>query len=294
MDIGAQVSVAGGVGKAFERAEGLGAQAMQIFAISPRQWKAAAPPDAALQAFRDEAKAHPNIRGTFCHASYLINLATGNDALKEKSFDCLVDHLAVATGLGADGVVLHIGSHLGAGLDAVIGRIAEALVGALDAATKKSGEPSCRILIENAAGAGGTVGRSFQELSAIIGAAGHDDRLGVCLDTQHLFASGTSYASFEEADDVVEEISRSVGLERLACLHLNDSKVPLGANRDRHENLGEGQIGAHPLAILLSHPRIQHAPALLEVPGDGNGPREDDVAIAKKILAKGLRERAKN
>jgi deoxyribonuclease-4 len=204
-----------------------------------------------------------------------------------------VGHLAVATGLGAEGVVLHIGSHLGQGMDAVIDRIAEALVEALDAATVRAGEPSCKILIENTAGAGGTVGRSFEELATVIAAADNDERLAVCLDTQHLFASGTSYETLAETDAVINEIKTTVGLDRLACLHLNDSKVELGTNRDRHENLGEGSIGAKALANLLSHPAIQHAPALLEVPGDGSGPRKSDVAIARKILARGVKARAK-
>jgi len=294
MRIGAQVSVAGGVTKAFDRADELGAESIQIFALSPRQWKSAAPPDEVLEAFRQRAAEHPTVRGIYCHASYLINLATGNDALKEKSFECLVGHLAVATGLGSEGVVLHIGSHLGAGMDAVLDRIAEALVGALDAATLRAGEPSAKILIENTAGAGGTVGRSFEELATIIDATGNDERLGVCMDTQHLFASGVSYETLAKADTVVREIRETVGLERLSCLHLNDSKVAFGTNRDRHENLGEGEIGANALSYLLSHPDIQHAPALLEVPGDGSGPRESDVAIAKKILAKGLKKRGKS
>lgn len=293
MRIGAQVSVAGGVTKAFDRAEELGAESMQIFALSPRQWRSAGPPDEVLQAFRQRAAEHKSIKGTYCHASYLINLATGNDALKEKSFECLVGHLAVATGLGAEGVVLHIGSHLGQGMDAVMERIAEALVGALDAATVRAGEPSCKILIENTAGAGGTVGRSFEELATVIDATGNDERLAVCLDTQHLFASGVPYGTTAETDAVVKEIRTTVGLDRLACLHLNDSKVAMGTNRDRHENLGDGEIGANALAILLSHPAIQHAPALLEVPGDGNGPRKSDVLIARKILAKGVKARAR-
>lgn len=286
------MSVAGGVIKAFDRAEELGAESMQIFALSPRQWKSAAPPDEVLEQYRQFASEHPNIHGTYCHASYLINLATGNDVLKEKSFECLVGHLAVATGLGAEGVILHIGSHLGAGLDAVMDRIAESLVGALDAASARAGEPSCKILIENTAGAGGTVGRSFEELATIIDATGGDERLGVCMDTQHLFASGVSYETVEHADAVVNEIRTTVGLDRLACLHLNDSKVALGTNRDRHENLGEGEIGSNALSYLLSHPDLQGVPALLEVPGDGSGPRKSDVAVAKKILAKGLKTRA--
>lgn len=293
MRIGAQVSVAGGVTKALDRAEEVGADSVQIFALSPRQWKSAAPPDAVLEDYRARAADHPSINGTYCHASYLINLATGNDVLREKSFECLVGHLGVATGLGAEGVILHIGSHLGAGMDAVMDKIAEALVSALDEATKRAGEPSCRILIENTAGAGGTVGRSFEELAEVIAATGDDERLGVCLDTQHLFASGIAFGTPAETDAVVKEIKTTVGLKRLACLHLNDSKVAFGTNRDRHENLGEGTIGKAALATLLSHPALQHTAALLEVPGSGAGPRQSDVVTARKILAQGLKKRAK-
>ncbi len=291
MRIGAQISVAGGVVKAFDRAEEMGAESVQIFALSPRRWRSAAPPDEVIEAFRTRAKEATTIEGVYCHAPYLINLGTGNDALRDKSFDCLVEHLAVATSLGTQGVVLHIGSHLGQGLDAVTARIAEALIGALEGATKLAGEPSTKILIENTAGAGGTIGRSFEELATIIDAAANDSRLGLCVDTQHLFASGVAYATLDEVDAVMEEIRTTVGLERLGCLHLNDSKVAFGSNRDRHENLGEGEIGAKALANFLSHPAIAHAPALLEVPGDGSGPRESDVIVAKKILATGVRAR---
>ncbi len=294
MRIGAQVSVAGAVTKAFDRAEEMGAESIQIFALSPRRWKSDAPPDDVLESFRLRAKQSKSVRGVFCHAPYLINLATGNDVLRDKSFTCLVEHLAVATGLGAEGVVLHIGSHLGQGIDAVTPRIAEALVGALEGATKLAGEPSAKILIENTAGAGGTIGRSFEELAGIIDAAGNDARLGLCVDTQHLFASGVAYNTSEEVNLVVKEIKSTVGLKRLVCLHLNDSKVAFGSNRDRHENLGEGAIGATALANFLSHPSIAHAPALLEVPGEGAGPRESDVQVAKKILASGLKKREKS
>jgi deoxyribonuclease-4 len=185
-------------------------------------------------------------------------------------------------------VVLHVGSHRGAGLEAVLDQVTEAVLGALDEAADQLGATSCRLLLENAAGAGGTVGRSFDELAAILDAAGGDARLGICLDTQHLFASGMDYSSVDAADEVVAELDASVGLDRLACIHLNDSKVPLGANRDRHENLGEGQVGASALACLLGHPGLQHAPAMLEVPGAGDGPRAEDVATARAILADGL------
>jgi deoxyribonuclease-4 len=152
---------------------------------------------------------------------------------------------------------------------------------------------ACPILLENAAGTGGTVGRSFEELAAILDAAGPAlaPRLGVCLDTQHLWASGISYASVEEADQVVAHFDAVIGLDRLKCLHLNDSKVELGANRDRHANVGEGTIGSLYLGLLLSHPALVDLPAILEVPGDGDGARASDIAAARAALQLGLDSR---
>ena len=146
----------------------------------------------------------------------------------------------------------------------------------------------CPILLENTAGAGNTVGRSFEELAAVIAEAGGDERLGVCLDTQHLWASGISFGTTDEADALIALISATVGLQRLHCLHLNDSKVGLGANRDRHENLGEGTIGSHRLAALLGHPDLQGLPAILEVPGRGDGPRAEDLKKARQLCRKGV------
>ena len=150
----------------------------------------------------------------------------------------------------------------------------------------------CPILLENAAGAGDTVGRSFEELATVIEAAGGDERLGVCLDTQHLWASGVAFGTVEAADDLVGLVEDTVGLERLRCLHLNDSKVEFGANRDRHENIGDGTIGAEALAALLGHPSLQGLPAVLEVPGEGDGPRAEDVVAARAAWEQGLALRA--
>jgi len=152
---------------------------------------------------------------------------------------------------------------------------------------------ACPILLENAAGTGGTVGRSFEELAAILDAAGAAlaPRLGVCLDTQHLWASGIGYTSVEEADGVVADFDAVIGLDRLRCLHLNDSKVELGANRDRHANVGEGTIGALNLGLLLSHPALVNLPAMLEVPGDGDGARASDIQAAREAVELGLAAR---
>lgn len=203
-----------------------------------------------------------------------------------KSRACLNANLATAQGIGADGLVLHIGSHRGSGFETALPEIADALIEALDS-VEASPDP-CPILLENAAGAGDTVGRSFEELAAVIVAAGDDGRLGVCVDTQHLWASGVPFATVDEADAVVELVSRTVGLDRLGCMHLNDSKVQFGANKDRHENIGEGTIGADGLAALLGHPDLQELSAILEVPGDGDGPRAEDVATAREVWSKGV------
>lgn len=287
VEIGAHVKASGGLASCLARGEALDSDVVQIFTQSPRMWRPSSHPPEELAAYREAAGAHPRISATFCHATYLINLAAAQDDLFAKSSDCLVENLAVATGIGSAGVVLHVGSHRGNGLEPVRSQIAEALIGAVDAAEARAGEPCCPLLLENAAGAGGTVGRSFEELAGLLEAA-DDDRLGICVDTQHLFASGVAYASAAEADAVVAAIDDTVGLGRLGCLHLNDSKVPLGANRDRHENLGEGEIGAAALAWLVGHPALQEVPAILEVPGDGDGPRAKDVAVAREILARGL------
>jgi deoxyribonuclease-4 len=253
-------------------------------------WKAPSYSPDTLAEFARRVRENKRIAATVCHASYLVNLGTADGELLGKSLDCLSRNLVIATQIGSDGLVLHLGSHLGQGLDAVMPTVVDSLLHALDEAAEALGRPSCPILLENTAGAGGTIGRSFAELGRVIAAAGDDERLGLCLDTQHLFASGTAFDTLEEADAVVREIDAELGLSRLQCIHLNDSKVPFGANRDRHENLGEGFIGRRALGSLLGHPRLQGVPAVLEVPGvDRAGPGASDVETARAIHRAGRR-----
>lgn len=293
MLIGAHVSSSGGLLPALDRGADIGADAVQVFVQSPRMWKPTQYAPEVLAAYRVAQAEHPSVRSTYCHASYLVNLATADRALLAKSQACLRSNVAVATAMGARGVVLHIGSHLGAGLDGVLAQVAGSLVAALDAVGDELDEPPCPVLLENAAGAGGTVGRSFEELASVIEAADGDERLGMCLDTQHLFASGMDFSTLPAADAVLDRLDATVGLARLGCLHLNDSKVALGANRDRHENLGKGCIGEAALGSLLSHPALDVLPALLEVPGpDGHGPGAGDLADARRILRNGRRRRS--
>jgi deoxyribonuclease-4 len=284
MLLGAQVRMAGGLGAALDRGTVMGAGAIQVFTQNARAWRATNHDPQVLETFSRRQAASPSVCATYCHATYLINLASPSAEVYERSRACLAANLAVASAIGSAGLVLHVGSHLGEGLAASLPRIVEALAAALDASGR-----SCPILLENTAGAGGSIGRNFEELAAVISAAGGGRGLGVCLDTQHLWAADNSYASLEEADALVSELDASVGLDRLACLHLNDSKVERGAARDRHENLGAGTIGRQTLGYLLGHPRLQHLPAILEVPGeDGNGPGPRDLAAARAIHAAGL------
>ena len=286
MLIGAHVRAGKGLVPALEHGADIGADAVQIFTQSPRMWKPSQYGDEVLAAYRAAQAEHPSVASTFCHATYLINLASPDPELAAKSRSCLTANLATAYGMGADGLVLHIGSHRGSGFDTALPAVAEALVGSLDEVDAEV--TGCPILLENAAGAGDTVGRSFEELAQVIDAAGGDERLGVCLDTQHLWASGIPFGTVEDADALVTLIDATVGMARLRCLHLNDSKVDFGANRDRHENIGDGTIGADGLAALLGHPDLQGVPAILEVPGEGDGPRTEDVVAAREVLAAGL------
>ena len=290
MRIGAHVRAGKGLVPALEHGADIGAEVVQIFTQSPRMWKPSQYGPEVLEAYRAAQQEHPSVASTFCHATYLINLASPDPELSAKSRACLSANLSTAEGMGSDGLVLHIGSHRGSGFATALPGVVEALIEALDS-VEASADP-CPILLENAAGAGDTVGRSFEELAQVIDAAGGDERLGVCLDTRHLWASGIPFTTEDTADDLLDLVSDTVGLERLRCLHLNDSKVGFGANRDRHENIGDGTIGADGLAALLGHPGLQGLPAILEVPGDGDGPRAEDVEAARGVWAAGLARRA--
>jgi deoxyribonuclease IV len=297
MLIGAHVRAGGQLVPALERAHAIGADVVQVFTQSPRAWKPTQYAPAVLARYREAQAADPAVAATYCHATYLINLATPDPALLARSRACLVANLSAARGMGAAGLVLHIGSHRGQGAEQCLDQVAEALLFALDTASDPlTGSSSdavapdrCPILLENAAGAGDTVGRTFEELAAVLDRAGGGDALGVCLDTQHLWASGVGFGSVGEADELVGVVDATVGMGALGCIHLNDSKVAQGANRDRHENIGEGTIGEKSFACLLGHPRLQALAAILEVPGAGDGPRAEDIEAARRALRAGRR-----
>jgi deoxyribonuclease IV len=278
--------------KSLQRGEELGAEVIQIFTQSPRMWHPSPPSAETVDAYRDAFSSQDTVRATFCHATYLINLATPDEEMAERSSRCLVENLVAASNIDSAGLIVHPGSHRGDGFEAAIGRTSERFLKALGAAQSRSERPLCRLLLENTAGAGGTVGRSFEELAQLLDAIGNEYQTGFCLDTQHLFASGVAFATREEADAVVETLDSTLGVDLLGCIHLNDSKVPLGANRDRHANLGDGEIGKAALGWLLSHPLLEATSVLLEVPGSGEGPRRADIETAGEILSAGVARRA--
>lgn len=279
MYFGAHVKASGGVWTAVERGEALGVQAIQFFAGSPRTWKPQLYRSADAERFR-EARAASGLRFAVIHTIYLINLATVNEEFYEKSVVALVGAVTAAEQLGVEAIVTHIGSHQGAGFEAGLARVREALLRALE----EVGDSRVRLLLENTAGAGGTMGVTFAELAAMIAATGGDERLGVCLDTAHLLASGHELRSAEGLEATVTSFAETVGLERLVMVHLNDSKTPLGSNRDRHENIGEGEIGREAMRLIVNHRAFADIPGILEVPGyDGQGPDRANLDTLREL-----------
>lgn len=285
MLIGAHVSPAGGPAKAVARGAERGAQAIQIFNQNPRAWK---PRDYSVEevsAFR-EAMAASDVDALLIHAVYLLNCASDDETIRANSLRSLIASLQAGALLGAHAVVLHPGS-------AKTGDVGEAIAraGAVIAEALAESE-GCALHLENTAGSGGTLGRSFAELAALLEAAGGDARLGLCLDSCHLLASGYEIRSADALAEVLDDCVAQVGLERLGSLHLNDSQKPLGSNVDRHANVGEGELGEDGCAVFLSEPRFEGLPLVLETPGPKRtGPTAEEIALTRTLRDRGLAAR---
>jgi deoxyribonuclease-4 len=286
MLIGAHVSQAGGLEKAIERGVDRGCSAIQIFNQSPRMWRPTAYSEDDFAAFREAMEASP-LEAVLIHAVYLLNPASEDREIRQKSLASLIQSLRVGEGIGAAGVVLHPGSAKRGDVPKAIKRAGAVIKEAL-AETQ-----GCELHLEDTAGAGGTLGRSFQELGGLLDAAGGHKRLGLCLDSCHLYSSGYDVASPEGLRETLDECDRTVGLKRLHSLHLNDSMTPLGSNRDRHAILGEGELGEKGCANFLSEPRFEQLPCVLETGRDGGAPAAQDVAAAKKLRSRGKRSRSR-
>src|SRR5215831_12058474 len=265
--LGAHVDSSGGLHLAFERAAAMGAEAIQVHPTPPNYWGSPKLDDERVDRFRVAATAAGRPPFYF-HAVYLINLAGSDALLRQRSESTLAGYLAAADRLGISGVVFHTGSHKGAGFEATLPTI----IGHLKRVMERAEPRQARLLIENNAGMGGCVGARFEEVRAILDELG-DPRVGACFDTCHAFASGYDERGPESARATLDEWERVVGLDNLDVIHCNDSQTGLGSNRDRHANVGQGEIGEAGFRALLHDPRLQRVPFILEVPGfDGKGP----------------------
>ncbi len=279
MRIGAHVSSAGGHHLVFERARTIGAEAVQLFISAPQQWKAPSLDDEQVERFNRlrDASGLP----AFFHGVYLVNLGSRDEALLARSVESLRSYRHFAGRMGVVGTIFHVGSHLGAGFD---GTMVERIAGMLRDVLAAEPENPSLLILENNAGQGNCIGGKFAEIGALIRAAGDHPALAVCLDTCHACAMGYDLATPAGCALAMEEFDREIGFGRLAAVHANDTKQPLGTFRDRHENIGEGHIGLEGFRTLMDHPAFREVPFLLEVPGfDGNGPDAKNVRRLKKV-----------
>src|SRR4051812_35611414 len=276
MLIGAHVSPAGGPAKAVARGIGRGANAIQIFNQNPRAWKPRDYSEEEVAQFR-AALADSPVDALLIHAVYLLNCATEDAEMRASTLRSLTASLQAGAALGAHAVVLHPGSAKTGDVGTAIARAGEVIAEAL------AESDGCALHLENTAGSGGTLGRSFGELAALIEAGGGDERLGLCLASCHLLASGHEIRSAEALTAVLEDCAAQVGLDRLGSLHLNDSQTPLGSNVDRHANVGEGHLGREGCAAFLSEPRFEALPCVLEL----NGPEKKDIDLARELREEG-------
>jgi deoxyribonuclease IV len=287
MLIGAHVSTAGGLKSAIERGTELGCESIQIFNQSPRMWRPTKFGEEDFAAFREAMDASP-VEAVVIHAVYLINCATKEADLRKKSLASLTHALRIGDEIGAAGVVLHPGAQKGEPHGPSMRRAAKVIAAAL------ADSESCPLLLEQTAGHQGLLGRDFDETAQLIELAGSGKRLGLCLDSCHLFVQGYDITDEARLSAVLDEADAKVGLERLRCVHVNDAAVPLGSCRDRHANIGKGEMGKKGLGAFLSEPRFEGLPATLETPGPNKkGPDRKEVVAAKRLRREGLKRRGK-
>jgi deoxyribonuclease-4 len=273
MHLGAHVSITGGLYKSLDRIVDLGGNTLMTFASSPRSLRTNKHMANEIQKYLQK-KAELNLGPHFFHGVYLINLASDSKSLLKAGIDSLIYYQQLAGEIGAVGTIFHIGSHKGQGLAETLNQIVAAINYILDSSPKGT-----RLILENAAGQAGTIGQTFEELSQIISRVGDKPKIGVCLDTQHAFASGYPL------DSVLDKFDRAINLKHLSVIHLNDSLTDFNSHIDRHANLGKGKIGLDTIRKFLSDPRLKNIPVILETPGENNsGPRKQDIALLKSLV----------
>ncbi len=280
MRLGAHESIAGGMHKAFRRAASVGCEAVQIFVKPNRSWAVPALSEEDVALFRAEAKATA-IRPVVAHTSYLLNLASPKDDLWHKSIETLIIELERCDRLGVPWLVLHPGAHVGSGEGAGLTRMARAL-GEVHQAVRSS---QTRILLETTAGQGTKLGYCFEHLAWLLERTPEGERLGICLDTCHVFAAGYELRTPKGYVATMGSFDRVIGLERLKALHLNDSKGELGSRKDRHEHIGKGQIGLEGFRHMLNDPQLRSLPGLLETPkSDDLHEDEENLTVLRGLM----------
>jgi deoxyribonuclease IV len=282
MLIGAHVSSAGGIWTAVDRGAEIGCDAIQVFTQSPRMWRPTEHAEEAVARFR-ERRADARIAGVVCHALYLVNLASPDRTIRAKSTKAMRASLGTAAAIESEGVIFHVGSHLGSGFGAALRRVVPALRSLLELTNDRTW-----LLLENSAGAGGTIGRSLDELVVLFERLDGHPRVGLCLDSCHLWVSGVDVTDAETVAALVTDLDARIGLERLRALHINDAADGLGSNRDHHASIGEGTMGES-LGVFLAQPAFQGLPAILETGRDGHAPDAADVKSLRDMHARAMR-----
>jgi len=277
MTVGAHVSIAESLDRSIDRAVDIGADCIQIFGSSPQSWQPFIFPLEQVEKFvakREEFGIDP----VFLHSVYLINLASSNTHILGNSIGSLVQYLKIGRAIRAEGVVLHVGSHRGSGFETVAEQVVEAMNQTF-LRTKGCG----KLIIENSAGAGGVIASTFKEIGLLVKAL-NSPRVAVCFDTAHAFESGYDIRTQKGLDKTLAEFDLEIGLEKLVLIHANDSKTPRGSNRDRHENIGEGEIGIDGFRYIVNHPDLRDVPFVIETPGfDKKGADESNIDILKSL-----------
>ncbi len=276
--IGGHVSASGGVDNVFSNIEKISGEAFQFFLGPPQMWVKSVKGEEEVQRFRKRA-VETGITESFIHGTYLINLGTQNPEHLQKSIDWLIYALNTAADLEVKGVIFHLGSHKGLGFDHVLPQVVASLTEIL-----KQSKAGSYLLLENTAGAGGNIGATFKQLGTILKQV-QNDRLKICVDTQHAFAAGIDIKTKEGLEAAILEFEDEIGLEQLMAFHCNDSKTEFGSGRDRHENIGEGFIGKEAFEQMIQHPKLQNVPFILEVPGmdQKSGPDLENINILKSF-----------
>lgn len=278
MRIGAHQRTGKSLPEAVERAAGIGCEAIQVFAANPSAWRTRMIPDDLAGLFRRLTSQH-DIHPVIIHTQYLLNLASPDEVIYAKSADALADSLVRADALGAEFVVTHIGSHRGVGSEAGILRVRDAVRRVLDASVS-----SAVTLLENSAGGGDLMGSRFEALRAILdGLSEHESRLGICLDTAHLWGAGYDVSNSDAVNTTIAEFDSVVGLERLTLVHMNDSRSALGSRSDRHANIGYGEIGIEGFAALMKHPALAGLTVIIETPANTPEDHARDIAVLKEL-----------